>query len=349
MKEWLTRHPDTFPKSIQWMMEDLEKLDAKKRAQKALVDTEKMDEDEDEEDVEMEKNDALRPPNPSPAAIYSQPINLRTQHALGAKFADPLHDVQQHAEELEDHITHLGTKIDETKKDLRKRISHLEDGLVRTQEEMAEIEGRTTALEGEEGKPTTTGWRQVRRGKGWIGHRHWTRYTEAQGEETIRLTTKEYGEIEKRMKRIEERMDRQRREAGEAKEEFVKVKALAARVNALIEAFNNFRANQERTNQAVSQEIADLRTRVYGNVMPKVETHAKGIDDLNARYASLYNLAGLFAQQAAPGRFTVHPNVQYAPTNFLPPGAAHYPHAPPQPANNPAPRQLPPVRKAIAI
>ena len=161
---------------------------------------------------------------------------------------------------------------------------------------------------------------------------------------------------EKRVRRAEERLDRQRKEANELREEFAKVKALAAKISELSEKFDKFRANQDRLNQAVSQEITDLRTRLDGEVSPTLRVHVRELAGLSARYAALHSLAtGLFTgtQQTAMGRFPVNPIVQppgyttYA-TGPQPMGASYYRPNPTAATETNAP-QIPLIRKTIAV
>ena len=361
LKIWMERYPESLPTTIRWMADDLERLDSRAKVSKVLAakrEMKRMEEDEEgEEDVEMTMGDVPRDPNSTPTPTYAQRISQIRGPYSPAKVASSLMDYRVQAEGLEGRIVGLERRVDQATREIEKRLEDMEDQMVEDNNNLTLLGWRTTALEDGK-KENPTGWRETaapKRGRGRTRnqHGHWTRGIDAQGGVAIQVTKKEYGEIEKKMRKTEERLDRQRREAQELREEMAKVKALAAKISELSDTFQKFQANQERINRAVSQEITELRSRVNGEVTPTLEAHAQVLTGLNARYTSIYNIAtGLISQQS-PGRSAASPNVSLpAHSTFatgVPPTGTSYYRPTQVPATGNSSRQPLPIRKAIAV
>ena len=297
----------------------------------------------------MGAEDAPAGSNPSPAPLY---IQRNPPPALDPKTGKPATRYVSYRERignLGEQIIELEERLGETTRDTRIRLENVENQLTKDRCEMADLKWKMAAWE-EDRQDTPVEWREAKggkRGKGRTRHLYGTHY--AQRDETA-LTTKEGDDIARRVRKAEERLDRQRRETQELREELAKFQVLASKISELSKAFQRFRTNQERTNVVVTQEITALRTRLDSDV----SQHGSELADLRACYSTLHALAtGLFtnAQQTAMSRCAVNPQVQPLQypaivANIPAAGAPYYRSTPPIPTN-PNVRQLPPLRKTI--
>ena len=116
--DWTKRLPEVLPLTIQWMVEDLEELDAKVRAFRARKDRRDGKQGETSaKDVEMETEDAPRPDTPIPPLATRTPSPKIDKPPCGQEDIPPLsidetRDVPDNADPAEDPIPDIATAPD---------------------------------------------------------------------------------------------------------------------------------------------------------------------------------------------------------------------------------------------
>ena len=255
--EWMQRFPNDLPTTFRWMADDLEEmLEPSKPVQVLGV---RRRQDQLDDDIEMVDDDAPKvtstPPN-TPRIQSPQPIPTETAQPKTPLATDPK------IEDLGEKVSHLENKINETARDIQKRISQMEHELLVNSADLADLRWRTAELEDQDNErktetqrkliselddeekarlDDTNRGRRVRRGEERAGrghhpHKYWTRSI-AQGEGRAQDRKKETGEMEKRMKRSEEKVDRQQKEVSRLRDELRKIEALTPKIAELSAAF----------------------------------------------------------------------------------------------------------------
>ena len=364
MEETVLRFPNDLPTTFEWMINDLRRLDTKERPLNVLA--VKTRDGRHSEDVEMDSEDEPRVPNPSPIAVYAPPtppeeptegpVNSPTRATTNE---EELQDLKQRVDELEERVTETTTEI-------RAKMSSIQAELLDDCTNLADLKWRTNLLEerdkkdegGKRGGTKKGPWR----GRDWANHRYPTRYAKLNAKlkdkEVLQLSRKEYGDMEERMARLEERIDKQEEELIELRKKLDTVEALAPKVSELSAAFDSFQTNQIKFNLLTSQEVGRLRICQQNDYGPRLETTTRDIASLNQRFAAIFTLAtGILGQHAVASRLIPdgktpshgYQNPNYSP-HFLPPARpfSDLTHAPiHRPLNHP--HTLPPIRRVGAM
>jgi len=335
------RYPDIRVRHFKAMADELHKQDKEAPTTLSLaatVSTEPL------EDIEMAETDVPRAPHSTPIPVWipsSPPMDVRTavDNAVRASKVDPkdFTQLKKRVEELEEQVT-------ETTDGIRDRLTRLgdivyEDGIIITDLKwrMAEIQ------EGDE-KSKVLGKRAYRKAKDKVQrHRYPTRYAEAQGDEILEISRKEFGDIEGRIKTVEERMEEMKKEKERLEEELAKVEALTPKLEALTASLNEFKMTQVKLNIGSFQEFARLRSLYADVVEPRLVAHGRDIAGLHARYQSLYHIAAtLLGHQQQQQQLARRTSVRRT--------ASTSPH-PPMNVSNPIHKQiqLPSIRQIAAM
>jgi hypothetical protein len=304
----------------------------------------------------MDTDDSPEAPPPTPTPTYTLPNPSEEcneeDRASGARNPALGHE---DTVLINEKIAELEAKVEETTKEIREKIEKLESDMFDNTLETVDIRSRTADLE-EAKRSKKKGKRGYRKGRGRVNHRYPTRYSESFEDDRVQLSSREYGDVERKARNLEDRVDRQQKEVSRLREELAKVEALTPKISELSAAFENFRTHQVRISFGAGQDLNRLRNHVHGEVSTQLGTHAKEIASLNTRYQALFSVAAaILAQQNAAGKFLPgqkpftpsFPTPGY-PSPFLTPGTAFSTYQ--QSSNVFANGSYPtPVRKAIAL
>jgi len=340
--EGVRRIPGTRPDIVKRMLTDLETLD--RWAQDSIT---LKDEDEDEyqppDDNAMDTTDAPEDPD-----VASTHVPDNDPPPDDPDLEDPNPDENQPPptlvidaadfKALKKRIQELEKRVGTTTEVLKKKIEKLMGRLANDNFEWSEMKQRTEDIKDADERGKIAGKRGYKKARGRVPTHHYpTRFATSQADDVVEPSRKEYGDIEGKMKKLEERIEENQREIGRLGEELTKVEALAPKIGSLQTSFETFRLNQVRVNFSTFREFSTLKNRILENVEARLNLHSRDVANLNDRYNSLQALAIhlLGHNNATAGAKTRA--YSYSPAAF--------------PSNHTLPKMLPPspLRKAIVF
>ena len=357
LAEWTKANPETIPTIVNWMMNDLEKVDKELGPRKVFA---VRKESQQHEDIDMVNGDAPKAPYPSPISHPNTSPPSTDPNDMVPYEAEAYENKDVLVLALADRIRAVEKTVAETTKDLNDSVKAMEDQMKIDTARLTDLGWRTTALEngepsrGRSMETTRRGGKMTARGQ--ARHRYATRYSAAGSDETATVTKKDQTSIERKLKRMEERLEQQRKEVKELREEIAKVEALAPKIAELSAHVAKLRTNQIEWTADVSQDITRLRARVEGEFDPVILKIMEEIALLHNRCNALQLSASPYLDRPPSAAripfnpkspFGINPNVT---PYFLPPSKDRYVHPLAQSftASNEN-RQLPPIRKTIVM
>jgi hypothetical protein len=293
--EWRKRYPNVAPEHFEAVTEKVHDQEALAVTTHSLA--VKLREPED---VEMESVDVPRTPNPSP---YLPPVRFQPNKPSPANggYRYPLVPDTDEIGELKSRIAELEDQFGEAEVELRRSLNRLREEVVEDGATLADLRWRVTEIEDLEKRGPKKGKRSYRKAKAKARtptHRYPTRLSTAQAEDVLQLGQKEYGDLDGRMKALEERMVVNKEEIERLEAELVHAEELSPKIDALTRCLEGFRTTQLKINIGVIQEFARLRSFYATIVEPKVSSHSTEIAGLKARYNMLHALAAtLYSNQ----------------------------------------------------
>ena len=193
----------------------------------------------------------------------------------------------ENSEKIQDRLTRLGDQV-------------YQDGII-----VADLKWRMAEIQDLEERAKTAGKRSYKKARGKAPtHRYPTRYSGSQADEILQLGKKEYGDVDSRIKAVEERMEEMKKEKEQLETELEKMAALAPKIDTLTASLNDFKMSQLKINLGAFQEFTHLRQFYTNAVAPKLDAHSRDIAGLNARYTAIYSLVIKLLNPQPNGRKT---------------------------------------------
>ena len=287
--EWKQRYPSVPPQRFNNSAESLScvKMDPPRVLQSLAVRIVK----QEPEDVDMDANDShglqlTHIPFPVPP---STPVYQREDHDYvpyeRTQDSEAVADLKERVEELEE-------RVERTSATLRERIGTMdkqmwEDAALLTNMKWA-MKKREDEEEEKVGSPGKRSYRKAK-AKG-PAHRYPTRYA-TRSDDGLELSKEDLTKMEERVEKVETRMGEMREELNKLRDDLAETEELMPKIDALTTTLNTFRASQIRINIGSIQEFARVQALNTENILPRLETHAQDITNLNARFNMLYALA----------------------------------------------------------
>jgi len=163
----------------------------------------------------------------------------------------------ENSKKIQDRLTQLGDQV-------------YQDGII-----VADLKWRMAEIQDLEEQAKTAGKRSYKKARGKAPtHRYPTRYSGSQADEILQLGKKEYGDVDSRIKAVEERMEEMKKEKEQLETELEKMVVLVPKIDALTVSLNNFKMSQLKINLGAFQEFTHLRQFYTNTVAPKLDAHS---------------------------------------------------------------------------
>ena len=192
----------------------------------------------EKEDVEMDVADVPKTPNPTPVSVKTESPGDKTLNEVNYPPDMSLSDAEEF-KELQRKVVDLEKRVDLSTKELREHLARLDQQMYEDGVALVAMKWRTEELKEMETKEA--GKRSYKKAKAKVpSHRYPTRQAMAQTEETLELSKKEFGDIEGKIKTMEEKMEELKKETDRLREELARAEALAPKVDALSTSLDSF-------------------------------------------------------------------------------------------------------------
>ena len=301
VKEWQQRYPAIAPYRFAAAAERLKEVRTEPRKLRSLVTLIRAREQEDE-DEDMSEPDVPPTPRPTPIPLPVPPPTpidpMESTDSLPPLVPaenDGLKDLREQVEELEGRLEGKTTQ-------LRSKIERMDRQLDDDAVLLAELKWKVGEITEEEtAGRTTLGKRSYRKAKDKPeGHRYPTRYKDQHAHDNLEPTQHERKRIHGRIQKIEDRMEEMKEEVERHQKELAEAETLAPKIDRLTATLDSFCAAQIKVNLGTICGFARIQALCSENIMPRLDTHAQDLTNLNARFNMLYSLALTMIGKKAP-------------------------------------------------
>jgi hypothetical protein len=293
-EEWKRRYPEVPSETFDIQAN---KLPAPATNTRPIEDTESIVSMDGSNDAEATKALVPRAPPTTPIPVWnpSSPTKPKTElptDALALPILDPdeFKELKTQVEELDQRVTETTTGIQERLTRLSEQV--FEDGII-----VGDLKWRMAEIQELEDRAKATGKRGYKKGKAKVpSHRYPTRFSSEQADEVLELSKKEFGDVESKIKTLEERVEEAKTERSKLKEDLVRAEALASRIDTMSASLDSFRLAQIKINLSSMQQLNGFKARLE-EVEPRLDAQQRDVNILVNRYNMIQEVVNGFILQ----------------------------------------------------